>query len=92
MAILDPVFGELEAGGAEGIRFEDVDPDCTERRMNLFDDIRASHRENIVAPFLTAKVLGREVIRLNRHAHGAVEDKHAVRENVEELWLECMHW
>ena len=69
-----------DAGGAEGVRLDDVGAGVQKAVVNLRDDLRAGQHQMFVAAVVlgAAEVLGAEILGLDGRPHRAVEQQHAL--------------
>ena len=78
------VFGKHNGASAEGIRLDRVATGTEKRRVDLLDYARAGQHQILVAPFLTAKVIGSKSVSLDRSAHAPVKDEDPIFERPHE--------
>ena len=77
---------ELEARALEGVGLHDLGAGLDHRGVQLLDDVGAvEHQRLVAAPGQLVVVLEREVVLLERGAHRAVEDDHAVAGGCQEV-------
>ena len=72
----DPVLGQRDGKGAEGVGLDDIAPHLEVLGVQLAQDVGAGDGEQLVAALEvgSAEVVGREIAVLDAGAHGAVED------------------
>ena len=85
-AVAETPLRELEAAGLERVGLEDLGAGGDHRGVDVADDVGAAEVEHLVgAAGQGVVVLEREVERLERGAHAAVEDDDAVAGGLEEV-------
>jgi hypothetical protein len=82
----DAVLAERDGEGAEGVGLDHVGAHPEERLVQVGDDVRPGHRQDVDAPLelVAAVVVGREVEALEVGAGGTVEHDDALVDEVEE--------
>ncbi len=81
------VFGQHNGARAEGIRLDRIATGTKKRGVDLLDYVWAGQHQILVAPFLTAKVIGGKIVSLDRSAHTAVKDEDSIFERPHETSL-----
>ena len=81
----DPVLGEHDREGAEGVGLDDVDADVEERPVELLDQLGGADRQHLVAALElgSAEVVGAEAERLEVRPGRPVEDDHPLAQRLE---------
>src|SRR5581483_3373425 len=82
--VLEAVLRQLDRARLEGVGLEHIHADGAVAAVDLLDDVRPRHGQEIVATFLPAEVGRGELVPLQRGAHRAVEDQDAPRQLLEE--------
>ncbi len=85
-AIGDPVLRQHDREGPEGVGLDGVDADREEAPVEIGDDGRPGHGQDLVAALQgrTTEIVGAEVAQLEVGAGGAVEDDDALAKSLEE--------
>ena len=87
-AIGQPVLGQDDRGGAEGVGLDHVAADLVEGAVHLRHDVGPGLHEPLVAPLEVrpAEVVRAEPQHLQVGPHGAVEDEHALSAAPADRW------
>jgi hypothetical protein len=83
-AVAEPVLVELQTGGAEGVRLDDVAPDRVVAGVDGLDEVGSGEREEVVGALLPTELGGLELVALDLGPHGAVEHEYTAVQSFSE--------